>query len=184
MTTSLEKFREEVRCGPDGGQSLGRGCRAYRMDGQPDMRQSAGLGGGLACCDYLRVDHRVVLIEETQLAATILRLAKEECRHSADDEGGRREFAWNYIRECVVGENCKKACGAFLVLLGMRVPLDDMRREFWIVDSSRQGVMRAMRAWNRGKELESEIKKRLGDWVNQVEVITPDALRRRLTGGG
>ena len=183
MTTPLEKFKEEVRCGPDR-NLLGRGCWAYRMDGQPGMRESAGLGGGLACCDYLRVDHRVVLIEETQLAATILRLAKEECRHSADDEGERREFAWNYIREWVAGENCKKACGAFLVLFCMRVQLDDMRREFWIVDSSRQGVMRAMRAWNRGKELESEIKKRLGDWVNQVEVITPDALRRRLTGGG
>ena len=185
----LEKFKEDIRYGRNH-KRLGHGCRAYRMDGEPGMRERAGLTSALSCCDYLHMDHRVILIEETELAETILRLAKETCCTSLDDKEERREFAWNYMCEWVAGENCNKVRGAFLTLLCMRVQLDDVRHEFWIVDSSnRPGAMRAIRGWNRNKELESEIQARLDrvrgrgrGWVNLVEVITPEELHKRLTG--
>ena len=205
MSVRLEDYRETIHVSR--GRGLARealeGCWAYRMDGAedagagtPDMRADAGLDG-LSCCDYLRMDDKVILIEETEMAKTMLQIERD-----LERVGGGRELRRNFIRdtvrERVVRENCLKVYGSLLLMCRLKLRREDMRHVVWLVVSGEAGATEAIRRMDPEKELEGALVSALcggpgrqsslqgglrsAKLVDQTELITSAELRRRLTG--
>ena len=103
--TAIEKFLEPIKVAG----SILENHRAYRMDGQPDMRKDAGLST-CACCDYFVTStDSIVLIEETELLGSIKGWKKEVEYLNDNDQK-------NFIDEKVKMENRLKVYGSLLVL--------------------------------------------------------------------
>lgn len=129
--TALEKFLEPIEIA---GSPL-KSHRAYRMDGQPDMRKGAGLGT-CACCNYFVTNtNSIFLIEETQLLKSIKGWKKEVEYLNKDDQK-------DFVDEKVKTENRLKVYGALLVLARLtnkytevRDLLGEKNYCFWLVVS-------------------------------------------------
>lgn len=103
---ALEDFLEPIKLA---GTPLTEKHHAYRMDGQPDMRQDAGLGT-CACCDYFVTNNdSVFLIEETELLKSIKEWKKKVKYLNDNDQK-------NFVDEKVKTENRLKVYGSLLVL--------------------------------------------------------------------
>jgi len=130
--TALEKFLEPIKLA---GTPLSENHRAYRMDGQPDMRKGAGLGP-CDCCDYFVTNNdSVFLIEETELLKSIKEWKKKVEYLNDNDQK-------NFVDEKVKTENRLKVYGALLVLARLTNRYAEVRNFvgeknycFWLVVS-------------------------------------------------
>ncbi|MCY4612065.1 MAG: hypothetical protein OXB94_00360 [Nitrospira sp.] len=128
---ALEKFLEPIQIA---GSPL-ENHRAYRMDGQPDMRKGAGLGT-CACCDYFVTNtDSIFLIEETELLKSIKGWKKKVEYLNKNDQK-------NFVDEKVKTENRLKVYGALLVLARLTNRYAEVRNLvgekkycFWLVVS-------------------------------------------------
>ncbi len=180
----LAEFLEPIRI-QDHDDPIGE---AYKMDGcapAPSMRKRAGLGT-LHCCDYVRIDgEKTILIEDTQLGKTMVRLQE---KYDSMEKEKREE----YIRERIKSENCLKVYGSLLVLC--RLDKWSEHREFILVSSDGSEAI-FLQNRNPNNELQAAIREELcgeqssvrgalqgGGSVKDVRVISVDKLRDILRG--
>ena len=127
----LEDFLEDIVDGDK--ESLKTGHKAYRMDGEPDLRKKAGLNT-CSCCDYFIASEEVVfLIEVTRLVASI-ETYKEEVGYLNEDH---KE---DYATKKILMENRIKTYGGMLVLCRLANKYSDFKTLmhqkkycFWLV---------------------------------------------------
>lgn len=199
MSVKLDEYKEEIRVGRQ--REILSGRRAFRLDRMEDpkakgrdLRNAIGLDG-LPCCDYLIMDHRVLLIEDTDLAGTMDGIEKD-LERVRGDEDKRRKFIRDTVRERVVRENSFKVCGSLLMMCRLSLSHEDRRRIVWIVVGEDSAL--ALRRMDPGDELTDALNAALvGDserqsslqgglrsakLVDQTEMITAADLKKRLPG--
>ena len=184
---SLAHFKRPV-CAA--GKPLGDGLWAYKMDDlppNPDMRGFAHLGTS-DCCDYFRrIDDRVVLMEESQLALQKRDIEKNFAYLNGEDLD-------NFAYEAFMRENRLKVYGGLLVLCrlaslcGEEQLREDAEKEiqggkyaFWLVisDEVKPEDERALEAMKHALliELRGVLSKKV---LRRVEVLRPADWRKQL----
>ena len=175
---SLDDFLEEIHFdGHDEPLGVGKACKIDGTAPSNNMRDRAGLGGALSCCDYLRIDDEgVVLIEGTHLGKTVLRMQAEYDAAADDDLRAR------FIRERIRRENCLKVYGTFLILCRMRMWPE--RCLFWLVITDTEpGAARVAANLNADEKLKSEIEGALRGEPNRQSPIDGELSGAQLVTG-
>ena len=170
MDELFEPFLEPLNlhgCDEDLGQ-------AYRMDGTQEnrsMRDRAGLGTALMCCDYLLPDGEI-LIEDTRLGDTIEAL---ESQYAALDDGARAQL----VLERIVDENRLKVYGTSLALC--RLDRWSSQRQFWLVMTGRVSPQ-VIRGYGLQERLPSRLRGALtgAQLVADVKVMTTEQFQQLL----
>ena len=127
----LEDFLEDIVDGDK--ESLKTGHKAYRMDGEPDLRKKAGLML-CNCCDYFVANEETVfLIEVTRLAASI-KMDKEKVHYLKEN------LKEDYATKNILMENRAKIYGGMLILCRLAHEYSDVKKLihqkkycFWLV---------------------------------------------------
>ena len=161
---------------------------AYRMDGDPDMRNRAGLGT-CNCCDYFTFgsDNGVILIEETRLGDQIKDLMREYSYLNSTDQR-------NHVTRLILQENRLKVYGSLLVLCRLFCRETDAvaasmssntKYSFWLVASVKEPADDVITIDHVRDLLFVELRGVLTkDVVNSVEVVPAEDLADKLASTG